>query len=152
MKNILNIASYILNIVLIIFFAYSYFGNKQSEDEFVETEEDKIESIIYAIMEQERADLPLLVQEFDHVHSITIDSMVVTNNVEPYSAYLVTTWDMDEKQKLSIRQWAANGHMDKYIRKTKTVYVEVGNITTDKEKISWNTNWIGARMSVMKSE
>lgn len=148
MKKVLNILSYTLNVIFILFFAYSNIINKNSE-----SESDKMQGIVESVMTNERAELPLTAQQYDHVYAITIDDMVVTNNVEPYSAYLVTTWDMDEKQNLSRSEWAANGHKDKYIRKEKTVYVEVSDITTDKNgTISWRTNWGGAYINVMDND
>ena len=66
---------------------------------------------------------------------------------------LVTTWDLDEKQKLSTNQWAANGYEDKYVRKQKTVYVEISDITMNQEgQVSWSDNWLAAYMNVRESE
>ena len=84
------------------------------------------------------------IQKFDHVYDIVIDSLVLTNNIEPYAGYLVTTWDLDEKQKLTTQQWAANGYKDQYIRKTKTVYVEIYQIKTRGRSMTWNNNWVSA--------
>lgn len=147
MKKVLNIISYTLNVVFIIIILLAVFGRKTEGSQV-----DIIQDMKTSIIDQERANLPLLVQKFEHVHAITIDSMVVTNNVEPYSGYLVTTWDMDEKQNLTTHQWAANGYEDKYVRKNKTVFVEVRNITTNKGTVSWSTNWIGAQFSVMEGD
>ena len=93
------------------------------------------------------------IQKYEKVYGITIESLVLTNNVEPYTGYLVTTWDLDEKQKLSTNQWAANGYEDKYVRKQKTVYVEISDITMDQEgQVSWSDNWLAAYMNVRESE
>ena len=114
---------------------------------------DKTESIKRSIIERERADIPLKIQQFEKVYGITIDSMVITNNIEPYSGYLVTTWDLDEKQNLSVNQWAANGYKDKYIRKQKEVYVEISDITSKNSgHITWKDNWSSAYLSVKDQE
>lgn len=114
---------------------------------------DKIESIKRGIIERERADIPLKIQQFEKVYGITIDSMVITNNIEPYSGYLVTTWDLDEKQNLSVNQWAANGYKDKYVRKQKEVYVEISDITSKNNgHITWKDNWSSAYRSVKDQE
>ena len=114
---------------------------------------DKTESIKRSIIERERADIPLKIQQFEKVYGITIDSMVITNNIEPYSGYLVTTWDLDEKQNLSVNQWAANGYKDKYIRKQKEVYVEISDITSKNNgHITWKDNWSSAYLSVKDQE
>ncbi len=114
---------------------------------------DKIESIKRCIIERERADIPLKIQQFEKVYGITIDSMVITNNIEPYTGYLVTTWDLDEKQNLTAHQWAANGYKDKYVRKQKEVYVEISNISLEKNgPITWNNNWPFAYLSVINQE
>lgn len=111
---------------------------------------DKIESIKRTIIERERADIPLKIQQFEKVYGISIDSIVITNNVEPYSGYLVTTWDIDEKQNLSVNQWAANGYKDNYVRKQKEVYVEISNITPKTNgQVTWNDNWLSAYISVI---
>lgn len=105
------------------------------------------------IVEREKADIPLQIQKYEKVYGITIESLVLTNNVEPYTGYLVTTWDLDEKQKLSTNQWAANGYEDKYVRKQKTVYVEISDITMNQEgQVSWSDNWLAAYMNVRESE
>lgn len=112
-----------------------------------------MESIRECIIQRERADIPLKIQQFEKVYGITINDMVLTNNVEPYAGYLVTTWDLDEKQNLSARQWAANGYKDKYVRKQKEVYVEITEIELSKSgEVSWHDNWYSAYNSVKDSE
>lgn len=143
MKKVLNICSYALNVIFVVLFIWGYFSTRPKT-----TNEQGIEFIKCGIVEKERAELPLRVQQFEHVYAITIDSMVVTNDVEPYSAYLVTTWDIDERQKLTSNQWAANGYKDKYIRKEKTVYVQVRNIITENGAIKWNAGWHSAYYEV----
>lgn len=146
MKKFLNILSYVLNIVLIAILVHTYFGKG------INASENKIEGIKSGIVERERADIPMKIQQFEHVYGITIDSLVLTNNIEPYSGYLVTTWDLDEKQNLTTSQWAANGYKDKYKRKQKTVYVEISDIKTSGRTMNWQDNWISAYMSVKDSE
>lgn len=114
---------------------------------------DKIESIKRTVIERERADIPLKIQEFEKVYGITIDSMIITNNVEPYSGYLVTTWDLDEKQYLSPLEMYKNGYKDKYVRKQKEVYVEISDIATKNNgNITWKDNWVKTYLSVKDQE
>ena len=114
---------------------------------------DKIESIKRSIIERERADIPLKIQQFEKVYGITIDSMVITNNIEPYSGYLVTTWDLDEKQNLSPVELYKNGYKDKYVRKQKEVYVGISNISLEKNgPITCTNNWLSAYLSVINQE
>lgn len=146
MKQLLNIFSYLLNIVLIAILVNTYYGKG------INASNDKIQGIKNGIVVKERAEIPMKIQQFEHVYDITIDSLVLTNNVEPYSGYLVTTWDLDEKQNLTASQWAANGYKDKYIRKQKTVYVEISQITTSGKKMSWSNDWLSAYWNVYESE
>lgn len=145
MKKLLPILSYILNVVLIAVLLLTYFGKD------VNASADRIESLKSGIVERERADLPMKVQQFEHVYGITVDSLVLTNSIEPYAGYLVTTWNIDEKQNLSSREWAANGYKDKYIRKQKTVFVEVFDITTKGRTMNWRDDWVSAYYSVKEN-
>lgn len=152
-KKLLNIISYTLNVVFIAMLIIGIKGvndTKDAEPPMEEIEEtDPIELIKECIIAQEKARLPLTKQEFERVHDITIDSLVITNNAEPYSGFLVTTWDMDEKQDLTTRQWAANGYEDKYIRKKKVMYVEVSYIrTTYKGEVTWQSDWFSTYLQV----
>lgn len=149
-KKAINILSYLLNVVFIVLLILGLRGNKTDDSS---KQENTIESIKQCIIERERADIPLKIQQFEKVYGITIDDMVFTNNIEPYAGYLVTTWDLDEKQNLSTQQWAANGYKDKYVRKQKEVYVEVGNVTATKNgEVSWQDNWSSAYYSVRNQE
>lgn len=149
-KKVLNICSYALNIFFIAIFAIGYYNNSKGVSFSTEEKEDYIQQ---CIVEREKADIPLKIQQYEKVYGITIENLVLTNNVEPYSGYLVTNWDIDEKQNLTTQQWAANGYKDKYVRKQKTVYVEISGITVDKEgQVSWSNNWLSAYMNVRESE
>ena len=113
-----------------------------------------IEAVKETIIEGERAQIPLHIQEFENVFEIQIDSIVLTNNVSPYTGYLVTLWDLNEKQNLSTQQWVANGYKDKYIRKTKTVYVPITNAIVDMKNntVQWNSGWNLVYYDVRKSD
>ena len=141
MKKAFNIFSYLLNIFFITILVIGYMKQPTNSEDITQAQQDKYEQIKQSIIEREKADLPLHIQRFKNVHDITIDDFVFTNNAEPYSGYMVTTWDFDEKQDLSPNEWAANNYKDKYIRKQKKVYIEVDNITTPKNTISWYSNW-----------
>ena len=116
------------------------------------TLEPNLEKVKSSIVETEIADIPLHIQKFDGVFDIQIDTIVFTNNIQPYVGYLVTTWDINEKQDLSHNEWASNGYKDKYIRKTKTVYVPVTDVTINSGRnasISWRSNWISAYYDII---
>lgn len=144
-KKVINILSYALNVILII----ALFGLCRQKG-VISKQDNSIESIKEGILQRERADLPLKIQEFDKVYGITVDDFVFTNNIEPYSGYLVTTWDFDEKQDITTKEWAANGYKDKYLRKQKQVFVEIYNVTVSKNReISWQNNWGAAYYSIV---
>lgn len=110
-------ASYILNGVLAIVVLICLCRNCGGGSK-------EVNKITSAVIEQENARLPLTIQKLPGVTDISIDSMVVTNNVEPYSAYLVTTWSFNEKPG-------------------EVVYVPVDSITIKRSKVSWkNINWV----------
>ena len=144
-KKAINIISYTLNVILVLVLL----GVFKSKDAGPTKKEIDFEAIKQGIIEREQADIPLKIQQFDKVYGITINDMVFTSKVEPYTGYLITTWDIDEKQDLTVNQWAANGYKDKYVRKQKEVFVELGNITPSPNgEISWQNNWTAAYYSV----
>lgn len=150
-KKLLNIISYTLNVVFIAFLIIGIKGNYDSEspDETKSTE-NTIKSIKECIVQQENADLPLTKQSLNKVNSIKIDSLVITTNIEPYSGYLVTTWNITEKVDMSAQEWAANGYKDKYVKENKVVYVEISNIRAKSNgEVSWNNNWTSAYLSIL---
>lgn len=150
MKKAFNIFSYLLNAFFISIFVIGFIKQASYQENGANEQQNKYEQIKQGIIEREQADIPLNVQSFKNVYDITIDDFVFTSDVEPYSGYLVTTWDFDEKQDLSTSEWVANGCEDKYIRKQKKVYVEVNNITTQKDNITWYSNWHAAYMDAIR--
>lgn len=120
------IASTILILLLVIVFSCRQNGSSDKRSHF--------ETIQNSIVERERMDLPLIIQEFDKVYNITIDSMVITNQIKPYSGYLVTKWDIGIKQE-------TYSYQDRYIRRRKTVYVPVTDIIVKRKTISWSIKW-----------
>lgn len=150
MKKAFNIFSYLLNVFFITVFVIGFIKQASNPENGVNEQQDKSEQIKQCIIEREKADLPLNIQSFRNVHDITIDDFVFTSNIEPYSGYMVTTWDFDEKQDLSTSEWLANGCEDKYIRKQKQVYIEVNNITTQKDNVTWYSNWQAAYMDAIR--
>lgn len=105
------------------------------------------------IIEMENKNLPLFLQEHNTIHSIVIDSVVITSDMEPFSGYLSTTWDIDEKQDISTSEWANRGYKDKYIRKTKTVLIELDRLTIKKDgTFRWMTDWESAYRQVQDNE
>ena len=93
------------------------------------------EDVKQGILEQERGRLPLIVQSLDKVSNITIDSIVILNNINPHHGYLVTTWDYKTFSFSDLE--------------TKTVYVEIDSLMIDGNSFSWRTNWPGAYYSVL---
>lgn len=151
MKKAFNIFSYLLNVFFISVFVIGFIKQASNPEDGVNEQQNKSEQIKQCIIEREKANLPLNIQSFKNVYDITIDDFVFTNNkVEPYSGYMVTTWDFDEKQDLSAQEWAANKYKDKYIRKQKKVYIEVNNITIQKDEVTWYSNWQAAYMDAIR--
>ena len=150
MKKAFNIFSYLLNVFFITVFVIGFIKQASNPENGVNEQQDKSEQIKQCIIEREKADLPLNIQSFRNVHDITIDDFVFTSNIEPYSGYMVTTWDFDEKQDLSTSEWLANGCENKYIRKQKQVYIEVNNITTQKDNVPWYSNWQADYMDAIR--
>lgn len=146
MKKVFNIISYSLNVIFIVVFVLALLANRSHSNDA------DIEQIIKtSIIERERAELPIKLQRFDNVYEITIDSLVLTSNVEPFDGYLVTTWDFDEEQDLDAFEYAANGYKRKYIRKTKTMYVELQNIRIDDDgSVEWIDNWTRTYIDLQK--
>lgn len=150
-KKLFNIISYTLNVFFIVILIVGLKQNRLHEN----NQADRMGEIKSIIVERERAEIPLLVQRFTEVHSITIDSMVITQNTRPYAGYLVTTWEYDFRKELSTQEWADNGYGDfhKYIRKTETVYVDISNIVPKLNGgVSWTSNWISAHLSIVNSQ
>lgn len=150
MKKVFNIFSYLLNVFFISILVIGYIKQASNSEDVVHEQQDSSEQIKQSIIEREKADLPLNIQSFKNVYDITIDDFVFTNNAEPYSGYMITTWDFNEKQDLSPNEWAANNYKDKYIRKQKKVYIEVSNIVTRKNNITWYSNWQAAYINAIR--
>ena len=150
MKKVFNIFSYLLNVFFISILVIGYIKQASNSEDVVHEQQDSSEQIKQSIIEREKADLPLNIQSFKNVYDITIDDFVFTNNAEPYSGYMITTWDFNEKQDLSPNEWAANNYKDKYIRKQQKVYIEVSNIVTRKNNITWYSNWQAAYINAIR--
>lgn len=160
MKKLLNVISYALNVVFIVFIAVML--TKQNEgavesqpeesQEEVQPAESEVERVKRLVVEREMADIPLHVQKCEGVNSITIDSMVLTQSTQPYAGYLVTTWNYDEKYELTTEEWRANGYGDRYEyrKKDKTVYVEIPEINVNRFNgdLSWRSSWYSAYWSL----
>lgn len=144
MKDILNIVSYLLNAVFLIIILVLLNTRGESNTKSIDPSE-KLEIIKATIIEAENANMPLRVQSLARVHGITLDSLVFTNNVEPYRGYLISTWDVDEQQTLTTNQWVANGYEDKWVRKKKTILVGLTEMTiSDDNMVHWMADWSSA--------
>lgn len=164
MKKLLNVVSYALNVVFIVFIAVML--TKQNEgavepqpeesQEEVQPAESEVERVKRLVIERERADIPLHVQECEGVNSIVIDSLVLTQT-RPYAGYLVTTWNYDEKYERSdaerdeeFRETGSFGDFYGHRKKSKTVYVEIPEINVNRFNgdLSWRSNWLSAYWSL----
>lgn len=150
-KKTFNIISYVLNVCFIVLLIFGWIIVQKNKPEDSATPEKEKEYIKNVIVERERADIPLLVQRYDHVYDIKIDSLVITQNVKPYAGYLVTTWDFDKEYEIPIkeRMLRSDGEYYRYERTTRTMYVEISNIEIQENgKVSWNNNWFSAYMNL----
>lgn len=150
-KKLFNIISYTLNVFFIVILIVGLKQNRSHQN----NQADRMEEIKSMIVERERADIPLLVQRFTEVQNITIDSMVITKNTRPYEGYLVTTWDYNCREELSIEEWADNGYdgLFKYTPKTETKYVKIINIMTKLNgELEWGSNWESAYLSIVNAQ
>ena len=130
-KKTINIISYTLNALLAIALIIALKGGL---DFWGESQEDVYSAIKQCVVEQELSRLPMTIQKLSDVNDIKIDSLVITNNVEPYQGYLVTQWKFDT--------WSRKGQK-------KQVLVEVTDIHVDDKTVSWKTNWLGASFSLL---
>lgn len=128
----INIISYFLNVVLALALVFVIRGSKDTADGY--SQEEQYEVIKASIEQQERVQLPMTIQKLGDVNDIKIDSLVLTNNVEPYHGYMVTQWNYNTYSKKNIK---------------KQVLVEVTDITCTQDKITWQSNWLGAKISVL---
>lgn len=126
MKKILNICSYILNAILIIYLIVSL-SKVSSVDNYSAEFKEKVAA---AIIEKESAELPLRAQEFG-ADKISIDSLVFTGE---NTGYLVCK--VEETDKYGIY-----GYGEEPKPSIKTIYVEVDNIKANKRGVRWSTNW-----------
>lgn len=96
------------------------------------------------IVETETNSLPMTIQKMEGVISISIDSMVIVNNADPYFGYLVTTWDVNEKHVNSYEEHRRTNEYYSYKRVQKKMNVEVRDIHVKGRKYEWRTDWISA--------
>ena len=141
MKKFINICSYILNVIFIGAFVLALCSRRP---------EPAPEDVRSFIIERERAELPVLLQGMGRVYGITIDSLVFTSGIE--KGYMVTTWDLDEKQNMTTNQWAANGYEYKYVRKEKKVLVPVTNIYRIGEEWRWYSDWMSSQHDALEEK
>ena len=113
--------------------------NKMIAKEETEKTEDKeekknpLDAIYKSIISSESNRLPLTIQKYDGIRRIRIDSLVFINDSEPYSGYLITTWDIYEERGFKSYQLV-----------TKKVNVEVRDIRCMDDKVEWYTEWYDA--------
>lgn len=108
-------------------------AEKTEETEDKEKKENPLDAIYKSIISSESKRLPLTIQEYDGIKRIKIDSLVFINDTEPYSGYLITTWDIYEERGFKSYQLV-----------TKKVNVEVRNITCKDDQVEWYTEWYDA--------
>ncbi len=120
-KKILNICSYVLNAILIIYLIVSLSKTPSVDRNSAEFKEQ----VAAVIIEKESTELPLRAQEFG-VDKIAIDSLVFTDENK---GYFVCSVDKTE---------------DYYIGESKTkrttMYVEV-EFKANRKGVRWAANW-----------
>ena len=104
------------------------------------------------IVETETKGLPMTIQKMEGVHSITIDSMVIINNADPYYGYLVTTWDVEEEHQNSFNEYRKTQELYSYKRVQKKMNVEVTGIHKTGRKYEWLTNWANAYIQATRDD
>lgn len=104
---------------------------EKTEDK--EKKENPLDAIYKSIISTESNRLPLTIQKYDGIKRIKIDSLVFINDSEPYSGYLITTWDIYEERGFKSYQLV-----------TKKVNVEVRDIRCMDDKVEWYTEWYDA--------
>ncbi len=108
-------------------------AEKTEETEDKEKKENPLDAIYKSIISAESKRLPLTIQEYDGIKRIKIDSLVFINDSEPYSGYLITTWDIYEERGFKSYQLV-----------TKKVNVEVRDIRCMDDQVEWYTEWYDA--------
>ena len=140
MKKALPIISYSLNIILAVVLVIMLVQKCGKGDESAKD----LSSIKESMAQTERNKLPLLIQSFDRVSNIQIDSVVFTNNVEPYMGYFITQWDYESMPELSFID--GDIYETPKEEKSKQILIEFRNVRVDnKGVISWEVNWEAAR-------
>lgn len=136
--------SVVLNLIFICYFFSDRDSIESVEQELMKEEVNEtidLQSISAEILRRERAQIPLRIQEFEKLHGVEIDSFVFTKTSEPFEGYLVTTWDISEKQKLRYEELVANHYNEKYVRKKKVVYVKIDYISVGYDGLMWHSSW-----------
>ena len=101
-----------------------------------------------AILETERMNVPVRVEEFSGVHGIEIRDVTIDGKRAPYSGYLSTTWDIDEWQGL---EYVDGRLKDVYVRKKKDVQVMISDISVTRDGIViWLSDWSRAYRHVRR--
>lgn len=106
---------------------------EEAETQGKEEKKNPLDAIYKSIISSESNRLPLTIQKYDGIRRIRIDSLVFINDSEPYSGYLITTWDIYEERGFKSYQLV-----------TKKVNVEVRDIRCMDDKVEWYTEWYDA--------
>lgn len=125
-------------ILFVLFAAFCLFSCGHKIGEIKEIQLDEIKK---GIVEAENKGLPMTIQKLEGVKNITIDSIVVVNNTDPYYGYLVTTWEIYERHENNQREFSKSYELYSYKLVQKQVNVEVKDIHGLGTKFEWKTNW-----------
>lgn len=109
-----------------------------------------VDELKQGIIETETNGLPMTIQKMEGVISISIDSMVIVNNVDPYYGYLVTSWDVNEKHVNSYEEHRRTNEYYSYKRVQKRMNVEVRDIHVKGRKYEWRTDWGSAYLQAIE--
>ncbi len=130
-KKILNVSSYVLNVLLLgALLVFFITGNKSRKI----LSGEKMEIIKNTIVKGELKRLPVTVQKVKKYESfslsvvkdISIDSLVITSPIKPYRGYLVTTWTRNDGRR----------------NYKQTIYVDVTDISMARNGVvGWTTHW-----------
>ena len=106
-----------------------------------EIKEVHLDEVVQGIIDAENKGLPMTIQKLEGVKNITIDSMVIVNNTDPYYGYMATTWEIYERHENNHREFSRTYELYSYKLVQKQVNVEVKDIHGLGTKFEWKTNW-----------
>ena len=108
------------------------------------------EEIARFILESERSEIPHKVPGWPQVFDVTIDSVVLVGEEEPYVGYMVAEWDVEERQPVS-REDLIRGEYS-YARRKKVQCISLFGVDHKGRTVRWYADWDGAKMEAIYPE